>query len=252
MICIYCGCNIKGKKSQEHVIPQWIIKRIGIQKYKHKFVLVSHKLNRVGERTPVTNTITHTVCSECNNGWLSDIDKSCTKALTELIDSANIYQENLNDELNKICTLIYKIFLNFFATGPESFKKDKLHIFNEFYKHKCPPYNVELYLSKIRSDAPIRINHADIWIHNNDNYIYKDPLGIRFKFFLQLGKIAFVLCSSGDRAKTIVYDSKYLHPLVKNPPLLTTELGLDNTPPPEFEDNLENRILFNSLQIFEH
>lgn len=251
MNCIYCNESMFGsQRTNEHIIPQWIIKKLKIQNYKHNFIPISKELIQFDPRMPVTQTLTHKVCSECNNGWLSTIDNSCVDILNALIDGDKLEYEKAHNlkSIEKLYIFIYKIFLNFFATGPKSFKENKLFIFNDFYKNKCPPNNVELYISKCRTSDPIFINHVDIWITDPENYVYKDPFGLRFKFFLQLGDVAFVLCSAGDNAKFIMYDPNYLHPLVNKTFLISKNLGLDHAPPKQFKDNFVNRLLINSIQ----
>ncbi|MDC5430781.1 hypothetical protein NRA51_12590 [Acinetobacter baumannii] len=253
MNCIYCNCHLNGSnKSQEHVIPQWIIKKLGIEKNQHEFVPISENLEEFEHRTPITNKLTHSICNTCNNGWLSHIDESCKNVLSKLITGTNVPPLDLKNNYEKICTLIYKIFLNLFATAPKSFKNKKLYAFHNFFIEKKPPSNVFLFLSNIRNNSPVSIHHADIWLSNGDEtLIYKQPHGVKFKFFLQLGKVSFVMCSTGDISKTIIFDPKFLLPLVVSTPFITGNLGISHVPPEPFEDNIAHRILYNSIQMVE-
>ncbi len=256
MKCIYCHCELNGQnRSREHVIPQWIIRKLGLEKYKHNFVPVSSELIESPPRTPVTSALTHIICEKCNNGWLSTIDESCMELLCKCIDGDKIDDDIDFNEIKKLHTLLYKIFLNFFATSPSTFTDKKLDAYHKFYQQKHPPYNVEFYTANIISSDPIKIYSPDIWagkfMPNEANNFYRQPFGIRFKFFLQLGKASFVLCSIGDEKKAVVFDPKYLNPIIKTAPIIEQDLGLHIPVPPQFDQTLGVSVLINSLQFIE-
>ena len=215
MECIYCKTEISGKeKTNEHVIPQWVIKKLDIKKKQLSFTSISEKLEVFKPTTPIPHTFTHKVCASCNNGWLCNIDESCKDLLEVMIDGKDP-KDFLNREcVEKLRILIYKIFLNFFATGPSSFKEKKLNFYHDFFKTKKPPENVYLFVTPFLNDKIFSINHLDGWQELYENQIIDDDgSGFRFKFYLQLGESALVLCSSGDERNIIVYDERYLIPL---------------------------------------
>ncbi|MDC4612135.1 hypothetical protein OHV63_08860 [Acinetobacter baumannii] len=256
MNCIYCNCCLNGSnRSREHVIPQWVIRKLGLEKYKHNFVPVSSDLIESSPRTPVTSTLTHIICNKCNNGWLSDIDESCIELLSSLIDGYPFYLDSDLNSITKLHTLLYKIFLNFFATSPSSFTNKKLDVYHKFYQQKHPPSNVDFYIANVISTDPIKIYSPDVWIGeripNQANNFFRQPFGVRFKFFLQLGKISFVLCSTGDKKKAIVFDPKYLNPVIKTEQSISQDLGLHVPVPQHFDQTLGMSVLINSLQFIE-
>lgn len=264
MKCIYCKKEATGKeKTNEHVIPQWIIKELDIKHSKIGLVSLSKELELLDTRYPVVNTLTHKVCQKCNNGWLSKIDKSCSEMLKILMQG--VIPEHLMtlSNINKLYTLIYKIFLNFFATSPESFLKHKMEAYNKFFNMKYPPNGVNLFLSKLRHDnKKIVVNHIDHWSMEFTNgnigteelngIIGKEePNGIRFKFYLQLGDVAFIICSSGVKNRKITYDPRILIPLKcdKNiVPKLINEISPCIHPVP---DNYINHFLFSIIELVE-
>ncbi|MCG6036622.1 hypothetical protein MER72_04395 [Acinetobacter baumannii] len=124
MKCIYCKNEISGKeKTNEHVIPQWVIKKLDIKKKQLSFTSISEKLEVFKPMTPIPHTFTHKVCASCNNGWLCDIDESCKDLLEVMIDGTEAKDFLNRESVEKLRILIYKIFLNFFATGPSTFKE---------------------------------------------------------------------------------------------------------------------------------
>jgi len=70
--CIFCGD--KGG-SAEHIIAQWLIKRMGVEKRKITVAAIDGVGNRT-ERSSHTlfNYTTKNVCSLCNNGWMSELE----------------------------------------------------------------------------------------------------------------------------------------------------------------------------------
>lgn len=254
MKCIYCNKELKGnEKTNEHVIPQWIIKELNIKNYKLNFTPVSKDFIAFKPRTPVANTLTHKVCRKCNNGWLSDIDKSCTSLLRELMAGRFPKELMTISNINKLYTFLYKVFLNHFATSPDIFKKEKEEAYTSFYKDRFPPKTVELFISKvIDENKNIILAHLDHWFFLVNNEIkYKKQSGFRFKSYLQLGKVGFIICNSGIENRKIIFDPRFLTPLKcdKNiTPKLINELELCD---PSIPDEFINHYLFNIIQISE-
>lgn len=254
MKCIYCRKEVNGnQKTNEHVIPQWIIKELNIKDYKLNFIPVSRDLIAFKPRTPVTSTLTHKVCRNCNNGWLSVIDKSCTSYLKELM-SGNISKDLMTtSNINKLYTLLYKIFLNHFATCPEEFKNEKKDTYSLFHEEKYPPQTVQLFISKlINKERNITIAHLDHWfIEAKGDNKYSKSSGFRFKFYLQLGKVAFLLCNTGFKNKKITYDPRFLIPLKcdKNitPKIINKIVPCESSVP----DDFINHFLYNIVEIIE-
>jgi hypothetical protein len=72
-ICVFCGD--KGS-SAEHIVAQWLIKRMGVKK--SHTITVSSK-DGLGNETkrPAHNLLKYTtknVCEKCNNGWMSSLE----------------------------------------------------------------------------------------------------------------------------------------------------------------------------------
>lgn len=251
MNCIYCSMPIDGKnKSSEHVLPQWIINKLGIAKTPFSLKSVSRDFFEFSIITPVPNTFTHKICNSCNNGWLHKIDESCMELLNCFMEGTDPAQYLNLTNIEKLKTLLYKIFLNFFATGPKQFKERRINFYNSFYEKTSPPENTNLFILTPPTDKSFTITALDHWFSDFDTHKYEGD-GFRFKFYLQLGKIAFILCNSGSNNTRVLYDSNYLTPLSIHPSTLSADLGLNSPCHPSVQDNIINRILFNSLVITE-
>lgn len=251
MNCIYCNTPIDGNnRSSEHVLPQWIINKLGIGKTPFSLKSVSRDLFEFDITTPVPKTLTHKICKSCNNGWLHKIDDSCMELLSCFIDGIDPAQYLNLTNLEKLKTLLYKIFLNFFASGPKQFKQDKAEFYNLFYEKGSSPETTNLFFLDSPTDDKFAISTLDHWLLNFDSHKYKNDR-FRFKFYLQLGKKAFILCDSGNNNTRILSDSNKLTPLLIHPSTLSTNLGLNLPCNPAVQDNIINRILLNSLMIIE-
>jgi hypothetical protein len=246
--CIYCSAEVFGDdKSDEHVFPQWIIKHLDAK----KTPLTITPINRIKITSPTRNLVatkmTCKICVDCNNGWLSIIDSSCIELVKSLI--AGNFQSSkkifTDDDLKNLFNLIYKMFLNFIATGP--FKSDKQPFYWAFYESKTPPSDIVLFLSNLCNPATLAIGHLDNWRlqykSSIDDRRHGADSGLRFKFFVQLGHTAFVMCCSGSEQRKIVYDKFLLTPIVNSTLCTSTTCYLEPHPAP-VEDVLINRILW--------
>lgn len=248
MKCIYCDSTIFGKeKTNEHVIPQWIIKKLDIKKKQLSFTPISEDLKTHKIRTPVPHTLTYKVCNICNNGWLAEIDESSKEFLESLIDG----YFNLNfftyENLVNLRTLVYKILLNFLATGPEDFKIKKYIFYKEFYKTRIAPENTALFFTPIKNNENFSINHLDYWASLTETPINSENLGFRFKIYLQLGKIAMVLCSTGAKNIDIIYDNRFLDLILADSSVRGTEFSTIFPYDERLPDTYINLFLYNSI-----
>lgn len=251
MKCIYCNKEFSNKeKSGEHVIPQWILKYLDSKKHGLNIIPISKYLEVHPTRTLIADALKHNICATCNNGWLSKIDNSCIGLLKELMDSKSIdldslYKKYGNDAFDKLEILIYKIFLNFFATSP--FREKKSQLYRNFKLTKKTPPGINFFLClRGNNDKKISIGHSDIW---NNSLLICDPIiehnspRIRFKFFIQLGNCALVMLSTGPIIKSILYDESFLIPLKTDNLCIPYKSTLEAHPGP-IEDTPANRILW--------
>lgn len=253
MNCIYCDTLLTGQnKTNEHIIPQWMIRHLEIKHHRHNIQPVSKELIKFKPRYPVTHTFTYKICNTCNNGWLSQIDNSCKELLILLMDGNEEKAKEVADQISadNLHTLIYKIFLNYFATSPESFKKDKLKFYKSFFEERTAPKDTILFISNVCINQKVAIVHSDAWLFEYINQLdMNQNNNFRFKFYLQLGHVAFVLCSTGEENKSIIYDPLYISPFSLSGMVYTADLNMMTPCPDVIDDTFLNRFLFNIIRV---
>jgi len=64
--CFLCGEKLKHSKSKEHVFPKWLLK---------KYKLFNEKLELLNQTKISYNNLKIPCCSDCNNNYLSQMEK---------------------------------------------------------------------------------------------------------------------------------------------------------------------------------
>jgi hypothetical protein len=89
--CPFCGVRLQAKgrriagKTDEHIIPQWLLDHLGIR----SITVFSHLLSK-GQmveycRRPANRFVNGRVCEHCNNGWMSHLENQAKPILLQLI-----------------------------------------------------------------------------------------------------------------------------------------------------------------------
>jgi len=81
--CVFCG--MPGG-SREHIIAQWLIGRMALDKYP---IIVAHRVEDNLMRRPehgLLSYITTKVCKECNEGWMSHLEAAFQKYAGFLVE----------------------------------------------------------------------------------------------------------------------------------------------------------------------
>jgi hypothetical protein len=84
--CILCHSVLSGKKSNEHIFPQWVLEYFNIRKEKISPSHWSIKNNKfVSSREHnLDNFLAGSVCGDCNNKWMSDLENSAKENIIQL------------------------------------------------------------------------------------------------------------------------------------------------------------------------
>lgn len=75
--CIFCG---KSAGSREHIWPQWLLARRDFGPF---------RLKRAGAKEVILNKVeltTKSVCGNCNNGWMSELEQKVKPILEQMFD----------------------------------------------------------------------------------------------------------------------------------------------------------------------
>lgn len=88
--CLFCGADGAGALSNEHVIPQWLLKHLKLPEDDKLFQGVASSVNDKLTQAPRIhssfNFVQGHVCEGCNNGWMSRLEVAAKPILVPLID----------------------------------------------------------------------------------------------------------------------------------------------------------------------
>lgn len=104
--CIFCNTPLRGKRSKEHIFPQWLQKYLGIKKQylHHTIYTVNGEIEHVRKQT-FNGHVSGLICSVCNTGWLSQLEGQSKPILIPLLDGSQ------NGSINQAqCEVIAKWF----------------------------------------------------------------------------------------------------------------------------------------------
>src|SRR5258708_12778933 len=83
--CAYCANDASEMRSGEHICSAWIGKLFGPQEYNWtRSSLRTGKVRR-WKKKAADEKIRDVVCSDCNSGWMSELENEAKPALTNII-----------------------------------------------------------------------------------------------------------------------------------------------------------------------
>jgi hypothetical protein len=87
--CIFCGEPLRGKRTKEHVIPQWLLDHLGMRDHDLYLAVARTDDDTVtkSRRNVAANLVAGRVCSNCNNGWMSTLEDQARPILINLIEA---------------------------------------------------------------------------------------------------------------------------------------------------------------------
>lgn len=98
-VCIFCGIELnKRNKSNEHIIPQWLLDHLSIRDFRIEPTHMTSIGNLVSQRIHTLDGLLFgNVCEKCNGGWMCNLEIDSKQILIDLIDgnkSVNNLSEN--------------------------------------------------------------------------------------------------------------------------------------------------------------
>lgn len=88
--CLFCGAKGAGVLTNEHVVPQWLLRHLGLptddQLFQGVASTATQTLVQPARVHASVNFVQGHVCQECNNGWMSRLEVAATPILISLID----------------------------------------------------------------------------------------------------------------------------------------------------------------------
>lgn len=193
-ICIFC--SKKGKKSVEHVWPKWLQNRAyGDTSWVHYGVHTSSLGQVLSERTHSGEALVlGSVCSSCNNGWMSDLESNFSKMLP-VIENNPLALKNLSKEERKIvCLWFFKTAIVINASS--NYRKIVPIKHYEFlYKKKKIPNGVVIDVTYLQDFKNLNWAQTQtMMLFSNLNYEKIKNMGIgidnKYTISLQIGNLA--------------------------------------------------------------
>jgi len=199
--CVFCDQPMTGLKSNEHIIPYWLLKYLNI---KNDVISPTHHSIETGE---AVSTRTHVldkllaggVCrNHCNGGWMSDLEVEINDLLIELIEAKRRVDDLSHEE---------KLLLSRWATktaytlnlGSNFTKMVPLEHFHSIYKNPTSlPDNVYVFAQNHKSDSKFYWNQNNMWrFINSQGDIEKDDMRMMkengYKIGFQFGSLLLLV-----------------------------------------------------------
>jgi hypothetical protein len=115
-LCMFCGATLRSKKtvsgakSDEHVIPQWLLEHLGLRKMPITFLRHDVPSGQIVElrQHSVCNFVAGRVCADCNGGWMSDLEALAKPILIRLIADPHRLSNLLEHERHIVARWTFK------------------------------------------------------------------------------------------------------------------------------------------------
>ncbi|MDX9812433.1 MAG: hypothetical protein RBU28_08590 [Bacteroidales bacterium] len=136
--CIFCGDNLSGERSCEHIFPKWALEYFKIGSHE---ITPTHRSESNGDivstrKHSLKNLVAGRICRKCNNGWMSDLESSAKKIVIDLAESHIKVEALTHDERVILARWVFKTVLclnwgsNFHKNIPRSHYRH-LYQFND-------------------------------------------------------------------------------------------------------------------------
>lgn len=135
--CVFCNKELTCKqKSVEHIIPQWLLKELDIEKSVIEPThMSSTDLSIVSQRVHTTDhLVSGNICSECNNGWMSKLEDENKKLLCDLMSVKREVKDLSDNERLGLARWTYKTALTL-NSGTNYHKNIPSQHYHEFYSN---------------------------------------------------------------------------------------------------------------------
>jgi hypothetical protein len=170
MTCIFCEGG--GKLTKEHVIPKWLGpvllearpptgRSLGGKLFTHRFNPGPNDDSPPREWSiDEVDLVTNSVCEECNNGWLHDLETKARPVLTRLVmgETADLS----TDEQKTVATWSYRTALLFQLLRAERVRAIPLDRFRELFALRRPPTEARVWLGAAKGDSAMHETSTEV------------------------------------------------------------------------------------------
>lgn len=133
--CIFC--KFEGELSNEHIFPQWLLKKFDIYEDMINTVHSAYGIKLSERKHPYNKLVNGLVCENCNNGWMSDLEENAKNSLIILANQEQDYMSVLYENHKHIARWAIKtaMTLNYGTNYRPIIPNRHLHF---FYKNLIP------------------------------------------------------------------------------------------------------------------
>jgi hypothetical protein len=100
--CLFCDANGAGVLTNEHVVPQWLLRHLDLPADDMLFQGVASSATEALVEAPRIhssfNFVQGQICEECNTGWMSRLEGVAKPILVPLIENERVIQSLLPEE----------------------------------------------------------------------------------------------------------------------------------------------------------
>ncbi|MUK45675.1 hypothetical protein GNP79_19560 [Aliivibrio fischeri] len=208
--CIFCYEDCSGsKRAKEHIFPQHIQRRFSIHKAK---LLNAHSKVVSGDfagghisilpperQMTFSGFLAGSICSKCNNGWMSDLETKVIPFIYDLIEGYRNVSHCNNDERNLLALWAFKTsaVLSESTTAPQNRLLPR-HA-EQFYKSGCTeiPKRVAVFAYSSETEGFLW-SLSPTWQLTTHSSLPQDLMTFMsknaYKIFIQLGRLMLVTC----------------------------------------------------------
>ena len=181
--CLFCERQVK--LSDEHILPQWLLKSLGV--HESQLGMTHHStvglpVSRRGP-LPFANFINGRVCADCNNGWMSQLEadmKPQLEALMNLDLAALKGLESARDSLTR-WTLKTAAVLNHATNYRQLVPLDHFHA---LFASEIPDH-VHVGLSFTEDEGPVRFRQSQHILALGDAQVLAAALSSAYRVSFQ-------------------------------------------------------------------
>ncbi|EOW4147321.1 hypothetical protein ACOW9W_004648 [Vibrio parahaemolyticus] len=208
--CIFCNEDCSGsKRAKEHIFPQHILRKYSILKAKlnnahskvvsgefaggHISILPSER------KMTFSGFLAGSICSSCNNGWMSDLETNVIPFIYDLIEGNRNVSHCNNDERNLLAHWAFKTsaVLSESTTAPQN-KLLPQHA-KQFYKSGCATIPKRVAVFAYSSEAEDFLwSLSPTWQLTTHTSLPQELMTFMsknaYKIFIQLGRLMLVTC----------------------------------------------------------
>jgi hypothetical protein len=169
--CIFCGSyfTIENQKTNEHVIPRWLLKWLGIQ----DIIINPSHIRPTGEIVnsrshSVENLVEGRVCITCNNGWMSRLELDTQPFLLDLMTGDRQVIDLVESERFILARWMCKTSYVLNSSSNFPFKIPNIHYKELFKTTNSLPSNIFVYAQQHHGERTFFWIQQPTWIIHDE------------------------------------------------------------------------------------